>query len=890
MPIPNLPESFYRVQFHAGFTFRDATAILPYLASLGVTHLYASPYLKACPGSTHGYDVIDHCSLNPELGTTKDFDDLMAALADHGMSHILDIVPNHVGVATNENQWWNEVLANGRDSTFGGYFDIAWDGSPRPELHGKVLLPLLGDPYGQVLERGELRLVHEQGRYWVAYHDRRFPISPESVTLQKGETPTDLVERLNGTAGQPRSFDALHDLLEAQHYRLAYWKNAADEINYRRFFDVNDLAALAMERQDVFDATHRFIFQLIGEGKVTGLRLDHPDGLYDPATYFDRLQDRYRAKTGAKGDRPLYLLAEKILAPDEPLPSTWKIHGTTGYDFLNVTNGLFVELANAEPFTETYRDWLSQSPCPPQHDFEQLVYEKKKLILDIALASELHMLAHRLDRLAQRYRGWRDYSLAALMRGLREVIACFGVYRTYISSADVTPTDREVVEAAIGHAVRRNPTMDAGLFDFIRDVLLQRYPDTFGEEDREAQLSFTGKFQQLTSPTTAKGIEDTAFYLYNRFISLNEVGGEPSRFGYAPQDVHDWFRSRQRDWPRAMSSLATHDTKRSDDVRARLNVLSELPDEWRAATARWRDLNARHKTDVAGAPAPDANDEYLVYQTLLGVWPLEPWSADEYDALSKRVEAYLLKALREAKLHTRWTQQNAAYEEATTAFARRLLDRTTGGAFLDDFAALRKRVSRLGLINSLSQTLVRLTAPGVPDTYQGSELWDFSLVDPDNRRPVDYARRQELLSDLNDSQPSADRARRLLETIETGQAKLLLHQAALRLRRSHPGLLAEGDYVPLQASGSKADHVFAFLRQSTGKSVLVVVPRLPAGLIDEREGWPVGPSVWGDTHLQLPGPDLSFRDLLTGQELPAEQTRLPVGRLLEHFPVLLAVG
>ncbi|QOV91338.1 malto-oligosyltrehalose synthase [Humisphaera borealis] len=888
------PESTYRVQFHADFTFRDATEIVPYLADLGVTHLYASPYLKARPGSTHGYDVIDHCRLNPELGTQRDFEDFLAALERHGMSHILDIVPNHVGIATNENVWWNDVLANGPSSHYGRYFDIAWQEASRPELSGKVLLPLLGKPYGVTLEDGELTLSHDGNGFWINYQDRKLPVSPATLKLLHGEDAAERLRQFNGTPGEPRSFDALDAILDKQFYRLACWTNASDEINYRRFFDVNELAALAMERAEVFEETHGFVFKLIKAGHVAGLRIDHPDGLYNPREYFERLQQLYRKS--ADGDRaerrPLYVLAEKILAADETLPTEWSIHGTSGYDFLNHVNGLFIDSRNEQAITQIYSEWLADggtTSCGACDSFETLGYGRKKFMLETAFASELRSLARRLDRLAQRNRLWRDFTLAALVRGLKEVIACFGVYRTYIEGPEVSASDRQRIEAAIGAAIGRNPASDVGVFHFIRDVLLQRYPETFSESDRADQLAFAGKFQQLTSPVTAKGIEDTSFYVYNRFVSLNEVGGDPARFGVAPDDLHTYFADRQRDWPYAMSTLSTHDTKRSEDVRARLNVLSEIPDQWRTHATRWRDINAGQKAVVAGRPAPDANDEYLIYQTLLGVAPLGPWSAPAYAAVQERVCGYVLKALREAKVHTTWTNPNAAYEQAVQAFVARLLDRKASPQFWDDFDALRGRVATIGLINSLSQTLLRLAAPGVPDTFQGTESWDFSLVDPDNRRPVSYERLRAQLHRC-DAILQADPARRavlvreLLDDLADGSAKVFLQATILRLRRAHPGLLSAGTYDALPVTGAKAKHVFAFMRRSNRSAVVVVVPRLIASLLDDRTTLPLGDQVWGDTAIELDGPTVSWRNLLTNeQSSPAR--RIVMGDVCNCFPV-----
>jgi (1->4)-alpha-D-glucan 1-alpha-D-glucosylmutase len=890
-----LPESTYRVQFHKGFTFRDAAAIAPYLAELGVTHLYASPYLKAVPGSTHGYDVVDHNRLNPEVGTEEDYAVFLEALRANGLAHVLDTVPNHVGVATNENGWWNDVLENGRASRYADYFDIAWRGSTRPQLHDKVLLPLLGGLYGDVLEKGELKLVREDGKVWVRYYQRRFPINRQ--TLQGvGD-----VEALNGTPGDPRSFDRLDDLLNRQHYRLAYWRVAPDEINYRRFFDVNDLAAISMEREEVFEAAHALTLRLLAEGKVAGLRIDHPDGLYDPKAYFDRLQAHFllacaraELKRGQewealrpallgrierhlrdtpREDLPLYVVAEKILAIDEPLPERWACHGTSGYDFLIMANSLFVDAANEEAFSRVYQEVAGEA-----EPFEELVYEKKRLILRISLASELHMLAHRLDRLAQKHRGWRDFTLSGLTGALREVIACFPVYRSYVSEADgVNDVDRQRIEAAVEEAVRRNPRTEPAVFHFIRDALLQRYPETFGPEEKAEQLAFAGKFQQLTSPATAKGIEDTAFYVYNRLVSLNEVGGEPRRFGVEPEAVHRYLAERQSLWPHALSAMSTHDTKRSEDVRARLNVLSEMPDEWAARVKRWFGLNARLRRNLHGAAAPHPNDEYLFYQTLVGAWPLEPAAAGEAEAFVERVQAYLRKAMREAKVRTRWTDPDEPYENAVLAFAA---DVMRSPKFLQDFRPFHARVSHIGLLNSLSQTLLRLTAPGVPDTYQGCELWDFSLVDPDNRRPVDYQRRIRMLRELGTD--VAD----LLRSMPDGRIKLFVTRAVLRLRRDLPGLFSTGEYLSLCADNAHPQHVFAFERRLANHRAIIAVPRLIAALVPRDGDLPLGPDTWHDTRLPVTG---HFRNLFTGEHLRPDSS-LPAAQLFATFPVALLVS
>lgn len=858
MSLP-LPESTYRLQLHGGFTFRDATAIVPYLHALGVTHLYASPYLKARPGSTHGYDVIDHCTLNPELGTQADYDAWIESMRQHGMSHILDTVPNHVGVATNENGWWNDVLEHGPSSKYGRYFDISWRGSPRPQMHDKVLLPLLGGQYGDVLERGELKVVHEDGKFWVRYYDRRFPLRPESVR----DLAPDRLDQLNGKVGDPRSFDALDALLNQQHYRLAYWRTASDEINYRRFFDVNDLAALAMEHREVFEETHRLTLGLVAEGKVAGLRIDHPDGLYDPQQYLERLKE----------NNVPYVIVEKILGHGEPLRDEWPVEGTSGYDFLNMVNGLFIDSSNADAFQRIYERWIG---APSSYD--ELAYQKKKLILEIALASELQMLAHRLDELAQLDRHSRDFTHKALRDALREVIACFPVYRSYITERGLREADAAHVNDAIEQAIARNPTVEPAIFHFIRDALLQKLTD---RREKNRWVEFAGKFQQLTAPVTAKGIEDTVFYIYNRFVSLNEVGGDPSQFGTSPADLHRYFQDRQRHWPHAMSALSTHDTKRSEDVRARLNVLSEIPDEWAEQIQRWGEINARHRKNVAGQQVPSRNEEYLLYQTLVGAWPLEPWSADEYTQFVERIQAYMLKAIREAKSHSRWGDPNEGYEAAIHHFIASILTETHGGEFLAAMRDFRKRVAHVGLLNSLSQTLLRLAAPGVPDTYQGTELWDFSLVDPDNRRPVDFAMRSSRLRGLEKG--SGD----VLRSLTDGRAKLFVTARVLKLRRELPGLFTTGAYTPVEASGALAANIFAFERRMSGRRALVAIPRLVSHLVAREGDLPIGER-WANTTLRLiEARGHRWRNVFTGDSVQPRDSSIRADQLFARFPVAL---
>ena len=945
--LAHFPESTYRIQFQKDFTFQDATAIVPYLAKLGVTHLYASPILKAVPGSTHGYDVIDHAMLNPELGTTEAFDTLVGALKEHGLHLMLDTVPNHVGVETNHNAWWNDVLENGRTSVFGSFFDIAWQG-PRASLHDRVLLPLLGSSLGDALDKGELKLIYEAGSFFIESYERRIPLAVRTYaqlltrntdSLHANPPALRALEELIASASSladvasverhehkeaikrqfaeivaehpplrqlvdanvaaiNRSPELLGELLDAQHFRLAHWRTAPDEINYRRFFDVNGLAALTMERQEVFEAVHAFTLQLLADGKICGLRIDHPDGLYDPAEYFRRLQQHYllalahkdcnaddwpnvkqlllhrlerEIPAAGKGAArwPLYVLCEKILDMDEPLPRKWAVHGTSGYDFLNFCNGIFVDARNAGELERIYQAWTSDAT-----PFNELTYQKKRLILERSLAGDLHALALQLDRLAQRDRHSQDFTLTSLASGLREVIACFPVYRTYIATSTVSDVDRTRIDDAVQRARRRIPNLDEVL-DFIRRTLLMEFGERFTEQDRAEQRRFAGKFQQLTSPTTAKGVEDTAFYLYNRLLSLNEVGGDPARCGVEPEALHRYLGDRQRDWPYAMSALSTHDTKRSEDVRARINVLSELPCEWEQKLKRWDRWNAPHRQIMDGQVSPDRNEEYAIYQTLLGAWPLASHTPSEFESFVARVQAYMVKAMREAKLHTAWTDINEPHESAVTSFVATILDRDRNGDFVDDFGTFQQRVSDLGLLNSLSQTLLKLTAPGVPDTYQGSETWDLSLVDPDNRRPVDYAVRARLLSQLTQHAEPAS----LLANKQDGRLKLLLHREALHLRRRHPGLFTVGEYLPLTSTGPRADHVFVFARQHQGRTAIVAVGRRFAGISESLTG-----PAWDGTQINLPFPVSRLRSTLTSTAIDAANSTLLLSSVFADLP------
>jgi (1->4)-alpha-D-glucan 1-alpha-D-glucosylmutase len=972
------PSSTYRVQLNAGFTFADARAVVPYLAALGIGALYTSPILRATPGSTHGYDVTDYASINPELGSDDDLRALTDALRQRGMGLLVDVVPNHMGIAQGANAWWQDVLENGRTSPYADFFDIDW----RPlkeELRGKILLPVLGDPYGVVLERGELDLELRDGAFTVHYHETPLPIAPPTYPLilraaldapaltalgeqqpdlrpttfdaelptpdptlleyqsiitafdrlpgQNETDPERVAERrreqivakrrladlvaaspevahalaetmraFNGDPADPRSFDALDRLLDAQSYRLSSFRTAGEEINYRRFFAINELAAVRQENPAVFQAAHALLLRLIAAGAVTGLRIDHPDGLWDPSGYFRDLQraawlaqhgdatelatdaldweaidpalgDLWPGQTGDGAQiaarLPLYVVAEKILEPGEGLPVDWAVHGTVGYEFARVTTGLFIDGESRRAF-----DQLCSRFTHDRRPFATIAYEGKDLMLRTALASETNVLARALNRISEQNRRTRDFTLSTLRHALREVIAGFPVYRTYIicNGRGVPERDRRAIERAIAQAKRRNPALDPSVFDFLADVLLLR-DEGWPEAELAERCHFVMKFQQLTGPVMAKGVEDTAFYIFNRLVALNEVGGDPAAFGASVADFHRQNAERLRRWPHALLTSSTHDTKRSEDVRARIAVLSELPGEWRAAINRWARLNRRLKIRLEGAPAPDRNDEYLFYQTLLGAWP---WGAESLDeAFVARIEAFMLKAARESQVHTSWINQDASYEAALRGFVRVALDASRRNPFLEDVASLRDVVAHVGACNALAQQLLKLTAPGVPDLYQGTELWEQSLVDPDNRRPVDYTLPTRLLRELHRQRPSRRLARELLATKADGRIKLYLTWRALQARAAYPALFARGSYQPLSAEGHAADHVVAFARRDEEHEAVVVVPRLVAELTDGGRVAPIGKSVWGDTRLMLAEgePRADYREWLTGRTI-----------------------
>ncbi|MFB3916320.1 MAG: malto-oligosyltrehalose synthase [Terriglobales bacterium] len=981
----NRPVSTYRLQLHSGFRFEDARRLVPYLHALGITHAYASPVLKARPGSRHGYDITDHNSINPEIGTEENFRAFVAELKAHGMELILDTVPNHMGIGFGNNPWWQDVLQNGRSSEYAAFFDIDWEPF-KSELCDKVLIPMLGDQYGEELEQGRLRLNYEDGQFRVQYYDKPLPIDPQTVPIifeplddlrlqppaiapsdeDRAElenvlwelrqlpphrtTDPDLVarrrrqmpelqERLrsltqrsdqvgkliehavrlcNGVPGDPRSFDTLHRLLEAQAYRLAHWRVSAQEINYRRFFDINELVGLRMEDPRVFAATHRLIRTLLADGSIAGLRIDHPDGLLNPVQYFTRVQMLYAASqcTGPEprpplaengieleiqelfghhdwmGDRaPLYVAAEKILQRGERLPTDWPVDGTVGYDFTNLVNGIFIDRSSERALTHLYRRFVG-GPVDP----ELMVYQAKKLIMNEALSSELTVLSHMLDEISSADRRARDFTRSSLTDAIRETIACFPVYRTYIDErGNVADRDRAYINEAILRAKRRNPGTSTALFDFLRDILLLKPAgESIASDTYRKRLAFALKFQQLTGPVMAKGLEDTVCYVYNRLISVNEVGGSPREFGVSVEEFHRGNLERSDRWRYSMLATSTHDTKRSEDVRARINVISEMPRTWATQVSRWRRANRTSKRTLPdGRVVPDFNEEYFLYQTLVGAWPLQMRTQQDRDAFTRRIQQAMNKAVHEAKVNLSWVNPDEQYVQALEEFVARILKPGKRNQFLAQIEAFVPQIAYFGAINSLAQTLLKITVPGVPDTYQGNELWDFSLVDPDNRRPVDFELRCQLLQDLNTRPADLDvlaLCHELLERWQDGRLKLWTTSRALQFRRQHASLFQSGSYLPLEAGGDDHEHLVAFAREHSGEIVVVAVPRLAYTLMKGQPEPPLG-EVWRNTELRLPPGQGEFVNIFTGETLASGSTRTLLCReVFAHFPVALLAG
>jgi (1->4)-alpha-D-glucan 1-alpha-D-glucosylmutase len=897
--MPRVPLATYRLQFNAGFTFEDARRITPYLAELGISDLYASPILKARKGSTHGYDVVDANALNPELGSEEDFDRLHAELQERRLGFLLDVVPNHMA-ASPENSWWMSVLENGPHSRFVHYFDIDWSPvTAQGKTTNRVLLPILGRPYGEAVEAQEIKLGFDGEGFFFSYFDHRLPLTPESYRIVLHDCvdslPTEgvgmelrelvtadesvpnskflketirriydqdeqfrgalerTIARFNGTPGDPDSFNDLDGLLDAQWYRLAYWRIASEKINYRRFFDVTDLIGVRVENPEVFEARNRRTLELIAAGKVTGLRIDHIDGLYDPIGHMKKLQLRLAD--------PSYIVVEKILEHGEELPREFPVSGTTGYDFLDTLNALFVDPAGLARLTDFYRSFTGFTAS-----FDDVVYERKKQVIHELFSGEMRALGKQLSALAMHDRNARDFAPSELLAALTEITACMEVYRSYIRDETVSAEDQRYIREAVACARRRAASMDERLFTVLERMLLVD-PPSYLLADREHWLAFVMRWQQFTGRVMAKGVEDTAFYNYNRLVSLNEVGGNPGRGpdfdGLA--EFHARNERIARDWPDTLNATSTHDTKRSEDVRARINVLSELAETWEREVRRWSKMNE----PLRAGGVPDPNVELLIYQTLVGFWPVDD---DELDEVPQRLKQYLEKAAREAKTHTSWITPDAEYEQALMQFADAIL---ASEDFRNAMRRMQRRVSYYGFLNGLSQLVLKLASPGVPDFYQGTELWDFSLVDPDNRRPVDYERRQSLLRKVKAAEAKGTLdLKTMLRRWFDGRAKLFTTWRALEVRARHAETFRRGAY---RAVASSSPHVVSLLR---GDDVLIAAPRFPTRLTEPGKP-PLG-DVWADETLDVGG---RWRNAFTGEVVEGE--RLRVAEVFATFPVAM---
>jgi (1->4)-alpha-D-glucan 1-alpha-D-glucosylmutase len=915
----DIPRATYRLQFNGSFGFRDAKELVPYLAGLGISHVYASPIFKARKGSTHGYDIVDPNEINPELGTQADFEALVVSLKNRGIGWIQDVVPNHMAYDC-DNPYLVDVLEKGHRSRFADVFDIDWEsggGSLRGRIMEPLLAPFLGRPYAECLERGEMKILLGVSGFVVKVGGLHFPVNAKSYAAilgpgyreshgvsaslralikRPGDSLTDdefsrmkqelrglydaggagrqlidaRLEELNGSPGNPGSFATLDAVLSIQYYRLAHWRLSAEQINYRRFFDISDLIGVRIEDGDVFRLTHTLIFRLIERGLIDGLRIDHIDGLFDPTAYLGQMRQRLPG---------MYLIVEKILDDGEDLPAAWPVQGTTGYDFLNAMNGLFVNEKNAGPMERLYRSFTGLAGSAAQ-----LLRERKRLALNTLFRGELERLLRLTERIAAGTIEGRDFMGSRLSQALAEVLIAFPVYRTYVDGGVIREADPLYIDRALAEARNTKPGLDAEI-DFIAALFESITDKTAGAAD--LAHSWRGLFQQLSSPLTAKGVEDTFLYVYNRLLSLNEVGGFPMRFGISAQVFHRFCAVRNDRWPHSLNATATHDTKRGEDARARINVLSEIPGPWTKQIRHWSRLNRRSKSPVNGKPAPDRNDEYLFYQTIIGAFPFEGNTPEFRD----RVKAYAVKALREARRHTSWIEPDGDYEGACLRFLAAILAPGEDNRFLADFLRFQRRIARFGVLNSLSQLLIKMTAPGVPDFYQGTEFWDFSLVDPDNRRPVDFIHRRGMLNAIqagfqNDRESLIDD---LLASMEDGRVKMFLIWRALSARRRFAGLFGRGEYLPLLPRGRCRTNIIAFARRKGPHWAITVVPRLLLSRVKDGD-LPLGLDSWADTRLApVNGMPSIWRDAITGEEFVFE-SKYPVGRILQRFPVALLIG
>jgi len=929
----NIPTATYRLQFNPEFGFQHAGRIARYLADLGISHIYASPIFEARKGSAHGYDIVDPNRLNPELESGCNFQTLHRKLVKNNIRWLQDIVPNHMAFDS-ANRMLMDVLENGAFSNYYHFFDIDWHPLQRAAMRERVTAPFLGRPLEQCMAEGELKLSFDAMGFAVNYYHLKLPVRIESYSKLLDPIRTKLRQKLGDGHMDYANFarvvkhienlslskstdrhriqrikrrleDLWHNnavirqcieeeletchqdlkkgkglenfggLLSRQVFALCCWKVAADEINYRRFFDINELICLCQENPNVFDTTHELLKTLVRDGYINGVRIDHVDGLADPAGYLQRLRDHL-------GD--IYIIVEKILESEEPLPVSWPIQGSTGYDFTHRLNGLFCAAENQDAFNRIYQAFSGRT-----ESFEHIVYRCKRQILKNHLGGDLNNLAERIKKVADQTPWGCDMTCRRIKQSLTELLAGFPVYRTYIDHKGPDVTDRTFIQRAEEFALQHRAELAPEL-TFIKGLLLEKTSKALCKESPDPANDIEKiiiKFQQLTAPLTAKGFEDTALYVYNRLISLNEVGGDPCRFGSSANSFHEFIQTRAFDWPHTMNSTATHDSKRGEDVRARINVLSELPGEWENHLNRWQALNRKKKSRINGRIIPDLNEEYLLYQTLVGTFPFEDAPGDVF---IKRISHYLVKALREAKIHSSWTDINEEYETALVSFVQKILHPVRGIPFMNSFLPFFKKIASYGIWNTLSQTLIKITAPGVPDFYQGTELFDFHLVDPDNRRPVDFDIRKRYLSEISAAVSSdpLHMIREVMANRRDGRIKLFLIARALGTRSRHAALFQRGTYVPLAASGKYKDHVVAFARTHESRCGITVVPRFLTGMITETQS-PIGRRVWEDTEIIFPESRASRWKNMFTQEILRAESSLKLADMLQHFPCALLI-
>ena len=941
----DIPVATYRIQFNPDFGFQHAREILDYLGELGITYIYASPIFKAKKGSTHGYDTVDTNQLNPELGNIESFEQLMQDVKNRGLRWLQDIVPNHMAYDY-DNLMVRDILENGKDSEYYDFFDIEWN-HYYEGIKGRLLAPFLGRFYGECLEDGEIQLSYQEAGFTVSYYNLQFPLKIESylniltpgikkLKNKLGEDHQDYIKLLgilyvlrtlcskedgaerseesveleeegcerygqihfikkmlwelytknpeirrfiednvmafNGKRGEPRSFQRLDDLLSEQRFRLSFWKVATEEVNYRRFFAINELISLRIEDEKVFNYTHDLIFKLIDEEKISGLRIDHIDGLYDPTQYLKKVSQRIGTR---------YIVVEKILELEEELPDYWPIHGTTGYEFLNYVNGIFCKKENEKRFEAIYSNWIEQPIS-----FDKLVLEKKRLLIDKNLVADVDNLAHILRRISDKYRHGRDLTISGLRRAIVEVMVKFPIYRTYISPEISHDKDRSLVEKILNEVNSEFPDLYYDI-KFLEEIFLFKFWSYLTEDVKKEWIHAVMVFQQFTGPLMAKAFEDTVLYVYNRFLSLNDVGGNPKIFGIDLNSFHKFNLSRIRSWPHTLNATATHDTKRGEDVRARLNVLSELPQEWKRHLEEWNRMNKQYKKELGGNRVPDRNDEYFLYQTLLGAFPFDD---KELDAFIPRVKEYIIKAVREAKVHTNWLKPDEDYERAYISFVETLLSPKEDNPFLKSFMPFKNKIAHYGVFNTLSQSLLKITVPGVPDIYQGAELFCFSFVDPDNRRPVDFEQHKTFLWDMRNRAETdmPGLLEELLNTKEDGRIKLFLIYKALRTRNQKRDLFRHGDYIPLRVVGKHKDSVIAFARKHNNDWAITIAPRFLTNLIKQGEA-PFGEKVWKDTYIVIPKEAPSeWKNGITNEIIKGDK-KLFVAQVLQNFPVALLI-